>query len=92
MLKKNITYVDYNGVERNEDHYFNLSKVEINRWEYQVPGGMTAAIKQMMTAQDNGGILNALEDVISRAYGVKSADGKRLIKSPEISECGLCRS
>ena len=29
MLKKTITYTDYNGVRRTEDFWFNLSKAEI---------------------------------------------------------------
>ena len=29
MIKKTVTYTDYNGVERTESFYFNLSKAEV---------------------------------------------------------------
>ena len=52
MLKKTITYTDYNGVERTEDFYFNLSKAEIAEMELEIPGGMTTLIERITKTKD----------------------------------------
>lgn len=85
MLKKTITYVDYNGVERTEDHYFNLSKAEIMELEMSTTGGLAEMIKKIVAAQDAPAIIKVFKDLVLKAYGEKSADGKRFVKSQEIS-------
>lgn len=80
MLKKTITYEDYNGVERTEDHYFNLSKAELMEMELGVSGGMTEMIQRLIAAQDGPAIAQVFKDLILKSYGQKSADGKRFIK------------
>ena len=86
MLKKTITYVDYNGTERKEDFYFNLSKAEIMEMEMGTTGGMVDMINRIVAAQDAPAIIDVFKKMILTAYGEKSADGKRFIKSKEISE------
>lgn len=86
MLKKTITYVDYNGTERKEDFYFNLSKAEIMEMEMGTTGGMVEMINRIVAAQDAPAIIDVFKKMILKAYGEKSADGKRFIKSKEISE------
>lgn len=86
MLKKTITYVDYNGTERKEDFYFNLSKAEIMEMEMGTTGGMVEMINRIVAAQDAPAIIDVFKTMILKAYGEKSADGKRFIKSKEISE------
>lgn len=80
MLKKTITYTDYNGVERTEDHYFNLSKAEIMEMELSTTGGLAEMIKRIVAAQDQPAIIKIFKDLILKAYGEKSADGKRFEK------------
>lgn len=84
MLKKNFVYVDYNGVERKEDHYFNLTKAEIMEMELGTTGGLAETIQRLVSAQDQPAIIKIFKDLIRKSYGVKSADGKRFIKSDEI--------
>ena len=85
MLKKTITYKDYNDVERTEDFYFNLSKAEVVEMEMSTTGGLTELIKNVIAAQDTPSIIRIFKDLILKAYGEKSPDGKRFIKSEEIS-------
>lgn len=85
MLKKTITYTDYNGVERTEDFYFNLSKAELMEMELGTTGGFAEMIQKIVNAQDGPAIIKVFKDLILKAYGEKSADGKRFIKSDEIS-------
>lgn len=86
MLKKTIKYVDYNGVERKEDFYFNLTKAEVTEMELSVDGGLSQMIEQLVNAKDNKQIIALFKEIILKAYGEKSADGRRFIKSKEISE------
>ena len=86
MLKKTITYIDYNGTERKEDFYFNLSKAEIMEMEMGTTGGMVEMINKIVAAQDAPAIIDMFKKMILKAYGEKSADGKRFIKSKELSE------
>ena len=81
MLKKTITYIDYNGTERKEDFYFNLSKAEIMEMEMGTTGGMVEMINKIVAAQDAPAIIDMFKKMILKAYGEKSADGKRFIKS-----------
>lgn len=86
MLKETITYIDYNGNERTEDFYFNLTKAEIMEMEMSTTGGLAEMIKRIVAAQDAPAIINVFKDLILKAYGEKSADGKRFVKNKEITE------
>lgn len=86
MLKKTITYKDYNGVERTEDFMFNLTKAEILEMQLAKDGGMDAAIKKIVDAKDAPEIMKVFKDLILKSYGVISDDGRRFIKSKEISD------
>lgn len=85
MLKKTITFTDYNGVERTEDFYFNLEQAEITEMELSEDGGMSNAIQKIVSSQDIPTLIKIFKSLILKAYGVKSADGRRFIKSEEIS-------
>lgn len=85
MLKKIITYTDYNGVERTEPFYFNLSKAELMEMELGVTGGMTEMLDKIIAAKDAPSLMKTFKEMIMKSYGIKSDDGKRLIKSEELS-------
>lgn len=85
MFTKTITYIDYDGNKRTEDFLFNLSKAEIIRMEFSETGGMEKMINKIIAEQDNKKLMNLFENIILKAYGEKSADGKRFIKSEELS-------
>ena len=85
MLKKTITYTDYNDVTRTEDFYFNLSKAELMEMEMSTSGGLAEIIKKIVAAQDTPSIIKIFKELILKAYGEKSSDGKRIVKSEEIS-------
>lgn len=86
MLKKTITYTDYNGVERTEDFYFYLSKADLMEMEMGTTGGFAEMIQKVVNAQDSPAIIKIFKDLILKAYGEKSADGKRFIKNDEIRD------
>ena len=80
MLKKTVTYNDYNGVERTEDYYFNLSKAELMEMEMSISGGLTEMIEKIVATKDAPAIMKIFKELILKAYGEKSADGKRFEK------------
>lgn len=86
MLKKRIVYTDYNGTKREEDFYFNLSKAEIMEMEMSTSGGLTEMINRIIETQDAPSIIKVFKEIIMKSYGEKSPDGKRLVKSKELSE------
>lgn len=85
MLKKTITYTDYNDVERTEDFYFNLSKAEITDMELGTTGGLSEKLKKIVETKDQPQIIRMFKEIILASYGVKSDDGRRFIKSPELA-------
>ena len=86
MLKKTITYEDYNGETRTEDFYFNLSKAELAEMELSTSGGVEALLEHIIQTHDNKQIVELFKDLILRSYGVKSQDGRRFIKSQELRD------
>lgn len=82
MLKKTITYTDFNEMERTQDFYFNLTKIELMKMEASVDGGLAEKLKRISAAQDGVAIMEVMEDLIRRSYGVKTADGG-FVKRPE---------
>jgi hypothetical protein len=83
MIKKTITYTDFNGNERTEDQYFNLTKAEITKMELSIKGGLAEMIKRIVDAQDTPAIIEVFEDLIKRSYGVKTPDGRGFVKRAE---------
>lgn len=86
MYKKTIKYTDYDGNEREEDFYFNLSKAELMEMEMGTTGGMRKMLEKIVSTQDTAKIIEMFKLIILKAYGEKSDDGKRFIKSKELSE------
>ena len=86
MLKKVITYTDYNGNERTESFYFNLTKAELTEMELTTEGGLAEMIQNIIDAQDTPAIIKIFKDLVLKSYGEKSADGRRFIKSDELKE------
>ena len=80
MLKKTITYEDYDGNVRTEDLYFFISKSELTEMELTTPGGFTNKLEKITNAQDGGEIMKIFKEIILKAYGEKSDDGRAFIK------------
>lgn len=83
MLKKTITYTDYNGNERTEDFYFNLSEAEVMEMQLSTTGGLGEMIKKIVAAQDMPALVKIFKDLVLKAYGEKSPDGKRFLKEDD---------
>lgn len=80
MRKETIKYTDFNGTEREETFYFNLTRTECIRLHSDTPEGLGAVLEKIVKAKDSGTIRATFEDLLGRSYGVKSEDGRRLMK------------
>lgn len=90
MIKKPMTYTDYNGEQRTEDFYFNFTKTELMKTklmelELNTKGGLTAAIETIAKTKNLPAIIEIFDELILKSYGIKSADGKRFEKSEQLS-------
>lgn len=85
MHKEVITYNDLNDVQRTEDFYFDLSKPEIVKMQASTKGGYDVQLRSIAASLDGAKIMDFFENFIAKSYGVKSEDGRRFMKSEEIS-------
>lgn len=84
MIKRTYTYTDYEGVERTEDFFFHMEKAEIVRMEMSVYGGMRKLLQKIIAEKDSKKLYEHFENLVQQSYGVKSDDGRRFIKKPEL--------
>lgn len=85
MVVKKITYTDYDGNERTEEFRFNLNEAEITEMQYEQAGGLKAFLERITGSNDNVEIMKMFKKILLKAYGEKSPDGRRFVKSDEIS-------
>jgi hypothetical protein len=86
MLKKTITYEDFDGNKRTEDFYFNLTKAEVTEMEMSTEGGLAKMVEKIVQAKDSKRIIEVFKDLILRSYGEKSPDGRKFIKNQEVRD------
>lgn len=83
MIKRTITYTDYNGVEKTEDFYFDLSRAELLEMELSIDGGMIEMMQKIVNAKKAPEIMKIFKDLLLKSYGEKSADGRSFLKEDE---------
>lgn len=86
MIKKTITYTDYDGNDRTEDFYFNLTKAEVMEMEMMTDGGLQKMIEKIIQTSDTKKIIEIFKGIILKSYGEKSPDGRRFIKNDELRD------
>lgn len=86
MLVQRIDYVDFDGNERSEDHHFNFTEAEIQEMNLKTPGGLKARLEKIVQEMNQERLVSYFKSLILDSYGVKSDDGRRFIKSKELSE------
>lgn len=80
MIKKTIKYVDFDGVEKSEDFYFNLSETELTKWDADNEGGLRGLLQKIVDAKEVKNIMYMFEFILHEAYGEKSPDGRHFWK------------
>jgi len=90
MFKKTIKYTDFDGVERKEDFYFNLTKAELLEMQMSMDGGLKGHLERIVKTQSQPELIKMFKEIIMRAYGEKSPDGRRFMKNDEIRQNFEC--
>lgn len=80
MLKKTINYQDYNGDNRSEDFYFNLTNAELTEMQLVTTGGLTAMLERIMQTRDIPTMYKFFKEIVLKSYGEKSLDGRKFVK------------
>lgn len=83
MLEKKIKYTDYRGNEREEELFFNLSEAECLKLETSIDGGLSALLTRLSAEQNVPKIMEMFDEIICKAYGEISLDGKRFVKETD---------
>lgn len=86
MLKKSITFEDFNEETVTEEHYFNLTKAECVEMEMSHKGGLKESLEKIVADEDGSQIIEEMRNIILKAYGVRSSDGKRFIKTQTLRD------
>lgn len=86
MIIEKVTYTDYNGNERTEECHFNLTEAELTEMELTTTGGLGEYIKKITAAQDAPAMIALFKDLVLKAYGEPSPEGRRFIKNDRIRE------
>ena len=86
MLKKVIKYKDFNGTEREETFYFNMTETELGELDIDAGGTLAHRLVRIVQTQNGAEMAKFIKELIVRSYGEKSDDGRRFVKSKEISE------
>ncbi len=84
MIKKTVTYTDFDGNERTEDFYFHLTEQELTEWELSVDGGLSGVLTRIVNSKDDKKLIELFKELLIRSYGVKTPDGRGFIKNEEV--------
>ena len=84
MIKKTVTYTDFDGNKRTEDFYFHLTEQELTEWELSVDGGLSGVLTRIINSRDDKKLMEIFKDLLIRSYGVKTPDGRGFIKNEEV--------
>ena len=83
MIKKTVTYTDFDGNERTEDFYFHLTEQELSEWELSVDGGLSGVLTRIINSKDDKKLIEIFKELLIKSYGVKTPDGRSFIKNKE---------
>jgi hypothetical protein len=86
VLKKTITYKNFNDEEVSEDFYFHLSQSDLVELEMSHSGGLSTSMQRIIAAEDNDSLIKEFKIIILKAYGKRSDDGRRFIKNQALRE------
>ena len=84
MIKKTVTYTDFDGNERTEDFYFHLTEQELTEWEFSVDGGLSGVLTRIVNSKENKKLIEIFKSLLVKSYGEKTPDGRGFIKNEEV--------
>lgn len=86
MLKKTVSYEDFDGQQRTDTYHFNLTEAEVTELEMSMNGGLSQLLEKIVKEDDHKQIIEYFKKIVIMAYGVKSLDGKHFVKNDKVRE------
>lgn len=88
MIRREITYKDFNGTKKKAVLYFHVTKTELTS---MVASGIADpdAIRDVIDSKDKKRMYEMMNNFILGSYGIKSEDGEQFVKSKEVREAFL---
>lgn len=80
MIKKTLTYHDFDGEEHTKDFYFSMNQTEFGLMNNKIPGGLENYLKRVQEDKDSAKLLDLLTMFITESYGERSDDGALFFK------------
>lgn len=84
MLKKTIEYTNFNDEEKTMEAYFHLGKADIAR--ISADPTVLEDMKRATETNNTKLMLACIERLVRLAYGVRSEDGERFVKTQEVQD------
>lgn len=85
MLKKQVTYKDYDGNDKTTTLYFHLNKFEWLELETYTKGGLIENLKHAIETGNAKKTIDILKKIILRSYGEKDPETGSFEKSDDIA-------
>lgn len=86
MLKKIITYTDFDGNKQSKECYFHYTKTDLTRMNLAAEGGLLGMAEKISSEKDGKKLCQLFEDIILGAYGERTADGQSFVKTDEVRQ------
>lgn len=86
MLKKTVTYENFDGDQVTDTLFFHLSKAELVMMEHSMDGGLSRYIQNLIDKGDGKTIMETFTKLLLDSYGEKTEDGKGFVKTPEVRQ------
>lgn len=80
MIPVEIEFKDYDGNQRKETKYFHLNKGELIDMQMSESGGLDKLLQKIIDEKDQVKLWQYFRDIVLKAYGEKSGDGRNFIK------------
>lgn len=74
MIKKTITFEDFDGEKKTKDFYFHMNQVEFSKLNGEVPGGIEHRIQEIIADKDEDAMLRLIDMLVSRSYGERDSE------------------
>lgn len=85
MIKKTVTFTNYNDQEVTKSYYFNIDKLEAAELELEY-GDLIETVEELLESSDGKKVYGIFKEIILNAVGQKSADGNSFIKNQQIRD------
>lgn len=84
MIRKEISYTDFNGVQQKELAYFNLNKAELGKLQMRQNGTYIDRLKDLVARRKVEEMFDFVYNLILDAYGDRDPEGRKFVKSEEM--------